>query len=67
MPIFEYTCKKCGHDFEEVVIGSATVRCPKCDTDKTEKLLSCCSFKTGGAVSGGSSLGQASAAPSGGG
>ncbi|MGM0452835.1 MAG: FmdB family zinc ribbon protein [Thermodesulfobacteriota bacterium] len=32
MPIYEYECQKCGHLFEDLVIGSRkeTPQCPKC-------------------------------------
>ena len=41
MPIYEYSCKKCGHDFEELVFGEQTPECPKCGSAETAKLLSC--------------------------
>ncbi len=40
MPLFEYTCKKCGHEFEELVLGTASPACPSCYSQKLEKLLS---------------------------
>ncbi|MDR2891500.1 MAG: zinc ribbon domain-containing protein [Deltaproteobacteria bacterium] len=57
MPIYEYCCKKCGHDFEELVFGDQTPQCPKCGSADTEKLMSCptrCSSsdQAGGASSG---------------
>jgi len=32
MPIFEYKCRKCGHQFEHLVVPSTTkaAACPKC-------------------------------------
>ena len=30
MPIYEYTCTKCGKDFEELVFGDALPACPHC-------------------------------------
>jgi putative FmdB family regulatory protein len=41
MPIYEYVCKECGTDFEQLVMGeSTTVACPKCDSDKLMKKFS---------------------------
>jgi putative FmdB family regulatory protein len=49
MPIYEFRCPKCGEVFEELVFGEdARVPCPCCGAKKSEKLLSCCSFKTAG-------------------
>jgi len=50
MPIFEYVCKRCKNQFEELVFGQDEVAvCPSCGSTKTEKLMSCCRAKTGGA------------------
>ena len=40
MPIFEYHCKSCLRDFEEVVFGDETPECPHCHSTNTEKLMS---------------------------
>jgi len=40
MPIFEYKCQKCGHDFEELVLTNGKIKCPKCATLKVEKKFS---------------------------
>ena len=40
MPIFEYACHACGHRFEELVLGAESPRCPACEGDRLEKLLS---------------------------
>jgi len=62
MPIFEYVCKKCKKQFEELVFGQdEAVTCPHCGSDKTEKLMSCCRSKMGGA--GGHEHAPAAAAP----
>ncbi|MCD6250641.1 MAG: zinc ribbon domain-containing protein [candidate division Zixibacteria bacterium] len=53
MPIFEYECKNCGNRFEELVDSTnAEIRCPKCKSPETDKLLSIFSSSGG---SGGSS------------
>lgn len=51
MPIYEYNCKKCGQDFEELVFGDALPSCPHCGSVDTQKLLSCCARHRG--ISGG--------------
>ena len=30
MPIFEYLCKACDHEFETLVLGNEKASCPKC-------------------------------------
>lgn len=40
MPIFEYRCESCGHNFEAILLGAQTPECPKCHTEKLEKQLS---------------------------
>lgn len=50
MPIYEYQCKKCGHEFEKLVLGSETPNCPSCESAKVEKLMSCCGFVSKSAI-----------------
>jgi putative FmdB family regulatory protein len=40
MPIYEYVCRKCHHEFEVLVRGSERPQCPKCGDQKLDKLLS---------------------------
>lgn len=40
MPIYEYNCRGCGHRFETLVWASSTPACPKCESQKLEKLPS---------------------------
>lgn len=40
MPIFEYVCRNCQHQFELIVNGSAVPKCPSCGSKKLEKQLS---------------------------
>jgi len=40
MPLFEYVCKKCGHQFETLVTGTTSPACPSCQSEKLEKQLS---------------------------
>ena len=40
MPIFEYLCQECKHEFEALVFGKDKVECPKCHSKKLEPQLS---------------------------
>ena len=40
MPIFEYICKECDHEFEALVFGQQKAACPKCHSKKLEPQLS---------------------------
>jgi putative FmdB family regulatory protein len=41
MPIYEYACKHCHSTFETLVLNSAEeVRCPQCQGQQLEKLIS---------------------------
>ena len=40
MPIYDFHCTQCGHDFEMLVRLSATPACPQCCSEKLEKLVS---------------------------
>jgi putative FmdB family regulatory protein len=43
MPIFEYRCESCGHNFEAILFGAQAPECPKCHTEKLEKQRSAAS------------------------
>ncbi len=48
MPLFEYRCKKCRKEFEELVRSCAEkVCCPACKSGKVEKKLSVFAHKSG--------------------
>ncbi|MDQ7005905.1 MAG: zinc ribbon domain-containing protein [Acidobacteriota bacterium] len=72
MPIYEYQCQKCGHEFEKIQKFSdrPVRRCPECG-GKTEKLISRSAFvlKGGGwyadGYSGGSKAKKRAASSSG--
>jgi putative FmdB family regulatory protein len=40
MPIFEYICQGCDHEFEALVYGSDKPECPKCHSKKLSARLS---------------------------
>jgi putative FmdB family regulatory protein len=40
MPIYEYECRKCGHQFELLVLKDTVAACPECRSKKLEQLLS---------------------------
>ena len=40
MPIFEYVCKQCHHQFEALLYGKEKAECPKCHATKLEPQLS---------------------------
>ncbi len=60
MPIFEYVCKGCGHEFEALVYGRDKAVCPKCAGKKLEPQLSvfAVSAKSGAAPAGASPCGS---------
>lgn len=49
MPIYEYQCCRCDDRFEKLVFRQEDVSCPKCGGE-VRRLMSACSFKTGGAA-----------------
>ena len=40
MPIYEYVCRQCHHQFEALVYGKEKAECPKCHATKLEPQLS---------------------------
>ncbi|MCG6911873.1 MAG: zinc ribbon domain-containing protein [Deltaproteobacteria bacterium] len=68
MPIYEYHCNECGHDFERLVFGSEKPACSACNSENVGRLISACGFvskgssgETVGASAGASSCGGCSA------
>jgi len=57
VPIFEYICKQCHHQFETLLYGKEKAECPKCQGTKLEPQISVF------AVSAKGSSATASAAP----
>jgi putative FmdB family regulatory protein len=49
MPIFEYRCRGCGHEFESLVLPTTPPpACPECKSADLEKLLSTAAVSTDG-------------------
>lgn len=40
MPLYEYACRKCEHQFETLVFDGEKVECPECHSTGLERLLS---------------------------
>jgi putative FmdB family regulatory protein len=40
MPLYEYQCQGCQHEFEQLVWGGQQVSCPQCNGAQVEKLFS---------------------------
>jgi putative FmdB family regulatory protein len=40
MPIYEYECRGCGHQFELLVLSSTIAACPECEGQDLEQLIS---------------------------
>lgn len=54
MPIFEFKCKDCNHQFEELFLSAddSVSLCPKCGKGNVEKLMSAGSFRAEGIPTG---------------
>lgn len=46
MPIYEYRCEKCSHEFELLVRKGTEPACDKCGSEKIERLLSIPAIKS---------------------
>ncbi len=55
MPIYEFKCLKCEECFELLVMNSKEdleMKCPKCDSEKFERILSSTNYSFGGSAGG---------------
>jgi putative FmdB family regulatory protein len=57
MPLFEYICQDCNHEFEALVYGNQKADCPKCHSKKLTPQLSTFAVATKGVSSSSSSAG----------
>ena len=68
MPMYEYECNECQHEFEELVRNSEEkVECPECGTGNVGRLLSRVAFSVGGkftSSASGDACGTCSSSPS---
>ena len=47
MPVFEYKCRDCGHQFEYLVLHSSpALKCPSCQKQDLEQLISLCAISS---------------------
>jgi putative FmdB family regulatory protein len=51
MPMFEYACRGCRHEFELLVRAQTVIECPQCHSADLEKQLSVFAVSTGGSKS----------------
>jgi putative FmdB family regulatory protein len=56
MPLFEFTCRKCKHGFEELVsladLEAGNLKCPACGSKQVERGLSAFATGTSGSAGG---------------
>ncbi|HEX6987331.1 MAG TPA: zinc ribbon domain-containing protein [Planctomycetaceae bacterium] len=50
MPLYEFRCPSCTHEFEALVRKDETPRCPTCESPRVEKLLSAAAARVGGTL-----------------
>jgi putative FmdB family regulatory protein len=46
MPLYDFHCRACGHEFEALVRGSESPVCPSCQSRDLERLLSGFAFSS---------------------
>ncbi len=52
MPLFEYACAACDHEFETLVRGNDTPECPSCRSQSLQKRQSVFATRTSAGPSG---------------
>jgi len=55
MPIFEYICRDCDHQFEALIYGKQKAECPKCHSKSLAPQLSVFAVAASGSASSGRS------------
>jgi putative FmdB family regulatory protein len=64
MPIYEFQCETCQHEFEELVMKrDEVITCPSCGGEHARKLMSSFAVTGSARLSGGNSCGSCSASP----
>ncbi len=66
MPIYEYVCRECGHEFERFVRSVAEAErglCPHCQSRQIAKRFSTFASRSGGVGSGASAAGPSCSGP----
>jgi putative FmdB family regulatory protein len=48
IPIYEYSCQDCGHEFEALVRGGETPACPECESRSLERAFSLPAVRSSG-------------------
>ena len=49
MPIYEFHCNQCDHEFEKLVFNSSEkINCPECKSKKVQRRMSAFAFSVGG-------------------
>ena len=64
MPLFEFQCRKCGHQFEELLtlaeVEAGEVKCPACRSKQVEREFSAFATGSSGGGPGGGGFGGGS-------
>jgi putative FmdB family regulatory protein len=58
MPIYEYSCRECGVEFEKLVGLNQSVMCPSCESARVMRRISLVGVKTGGQSLGAPAMSQ---------
>ena len=46
MPLYDFACRACGHEFEALVRKAEPISCPECRSDNVERLISSFALRT---------------------
>ncbi len=67
MPIYEYVCEDCSHQFEELVSSRDKTgpQCPKCNSVNVRKLMSACGVRPNGIPTGSGGFPEPACSPGG--
>ena len=58
MPLYEYACRECAHQFEALVRGSDTPECPACHGTSLDRRFSAFAAHSGGSGSASSRMSE---------